>query len=697
MAPYDDQGNKPHSEWVSWLNDAISELEKDSLLRSLRPVRVASQVLSHYDEEEEVETSSRRCPGLPMRKAESIFGHPDGVLRSGQSASEQRQVPHSHRSRGSEGCASSSTHRKENVGEDETRQAYDSSHLVMNTDRMLLTSSSSLSANPSPVTVQITDTTREAWLNNTPSVGQEDLPEAVSHASSAGGSCNKPRKRRLHRVKLFSGNDYLGLSAHPDISRASSKECLLFPTGFASNLAVITSLCSRSPSAAKRKGDADASTQRTLVGERSPCSPISTAASLSSSALFPASFSSSSSAVLSSQRPSLSSAALPQSFRVSSHRKAENSTFGRTGDNDRQCIGRRIASPRKGIRDGPDEQGGCAKAASDETWANDTTRREEERRDRVAVFSDALNHASIIDGIRLAEKQSGAVVNVYRHNDMQHLDQLLSKCEQKRKLVLTDSLFSMDGDFALLRQLVELKRKHGFLLVIDEVVSKWKQWILSRGRSYIFSTALPIPTVAAGIEALSVSEREPWRRRAVHDRVEQFSDAIGIRFASPICPLVVGSEESALIAARLRITFSAAHTPRDIQALVTALPGWVISNARRFVQPLPFSSDMLLTQRSVPRKLSDLASNASSEGVASKVVVQSTDCGSPDPPRNGEDTEELSGSMDAGLAASGNATGKDAGGHSQELSKRELVERKRTEHEEQVKNKKDLSSSRARL
>lgn len=61
------------------------------------------------------------------------------------------------------------------------------------------------------------------------------------------------------------------------------------------------------------------------------------------------------------------------------------------------------------------------------------------------IFSDELNHASLIDGIRLA-KLSGATVKVYRHNDMHHLRQLLQQSSpRKRKLVVADSLFSMDG------------------------------------------------------------------------------------------------------------------------------------------------------------------------------------------------------------------------------------------------------------
>ncbi|KAG2549923.1 hypothetical protein PVAP13_9KG278800 [Panicum virgatum] len=88
--------------------------------------------------------------------------------------------------------------------------------------------------------------------------------------------------------------------------------------------------------------------------------------------------------------------------------------------------------------------------------------------ERIAIFSDALNHASTIDGIRLVERQQEAVAFVYKHRDMSHLDSLLSSCSFERKVVVTDSIFSMDGDFALLPELVKLRRKYGFLLVVDD-------------------------------------------------------------------------------------------------------------------------------------------------------------------------------------------------------------------------------------
>ncbi|XP_047093833.1 8-amino-7-oxononanoate synthase isoform X1 [Lolium rigidum] len=261
--------------------------------------------------------------------------------------------------------------------------------------------------------------------------------------------------------------------------------------------------------------------------------------------------------------------------------------------------------------------------------------------ERIAIFSDALNHASIIDGIRLVERQQEAVAFVYKHCDMSHLDFLLSSCSIEKKVVVTDSLFSMDGDFAPLPQLVELRRKYGFLLVIDDAhgtlvcgdngggapelfdceneidisvgtlskaagclggfvacSTRWKRLIQSRGRSFIFSTALPVPVVASVHAALHVSRKEQWRRTLVWRHVQYFASLTKLDITSPIISIVVGSEEAALRAGRhmlrsgfhvtpirpptvppnscrLRITLSASHSSDDIKRLVDALTPWL--------------------------------------------------------------------------------------------------------------------------
>ena len=80
------------------------------------------------------------------------------------------------------------------------------------------------------------------------------------------------------------------------------------------------------------------------------------------------------------------------------------------------------------------------------------------------VFSDSLNHASIIDGTRL----SRAETVVYRHLDLAHLEQLLSEAGPKQKFVVTETVFSMDGDLVDLPKLHPIVKKHGGVLIVDE-------------------------------------------------------------------------------------------------------------------------------------------------------------------------------------------------------------------------------------
>eukprot|EP00775_Hariotina_reticulata_P014116 gene14116-14245_t len=195
----------------------------------------------------------------------------------------------------------------------------------------------------------------------------------------------------------------------------------------------------------------------------------------------------------------------------------------------------------------------------------------------------------------LAGSTAGAVqLVVYRHNDLAHLRQLLDSVPAAaRKLVVTDSLFSMDGDFADLRGLAALRQLYGFVLVVDDAhgtlvcgcqgggaaemmgvaehidvhvgtlskaaggqggfaacSSSMRQLLLNRGRSVVFSTALPVPVVAAARAALRVARSEGWRRQHVWSLTRLVSEALGVPAASPIIPLVVGSEEAALALSR---------------------------------------------------------------------------------------------------------------------------------------------------
>ncbi len=229
----------------------------------------------------------------------------------------------------------------------------------------------------------------------------------------------------------------------------------------------------------------------------------------------------------------------------------------------------------------------------------------------VRVLSDELNHASIIDGCRLSRSS----LAVYRHRDMRHLDELLTEgaapagegpaagaAGAKPTIVVTDSLFSMDGDAAPLAELVTLCQRHGALLVLDEAhavlgphlpratgrdggggtgdggragvqggtvvrvgtLSKTLgslggfvaasrdivDLMVNRARSYIFSTALSPADAAAALAALAVL-RSPegaaltGRLASLIDRVTEAGLAPP-GHPSPIIPVILGSEQAAL-------------------------------------------------------------------------------------------------------------------------------------------------------
>lgn len=97
-------------------------------------------------------------------------------------------------------------------------------------------------------------------------------------------------------------------------------------------------------------------------------------------------------------------------------------------------------------------------------------------------FSDELNHASIIDGIKLSRTQ----VNIFKHNDLSHLENLLKKSNVKRKIIVTESIFSMDGDSANIKALVELAEKFDAFLVLDEAHATGIKGELGLGESKRF-------------------------------------------------------------------------------------------------------------------------------------------------------------------------------------------------------------------
>ncbi|WP_241758470.1 8-amino-7-oxononanoate synthase [Myxococcus landrumensis] len=211
-----------------------------------------------------------------------------------------------------------------------------------------------------------------------------------------------------------------------------------------------------------------------------------------------------------------------------------------------------------------------------------------------AVFSDALNHASLVDGCRL----SRARVVVYPHADVDALAKALAETPGRRKLVVTDTVFSMDGDVAPLRDIVDVCRAHGAALMVDEAhatgvlgargaglceelglegqvdlrmgtLSKAlggqgayvatsrvvADLLISRARPFIFSTALPAALCAAAEAAVDAVETDSDLRPRLWRNIRRFSDglrAMGLRAEprSAVFPVVLGEPERALDAAR---------------------------------------------------------------------------------------------------------------------------------------------------
>jgi len=208
-----------------------------------------------------------------------------------------------------------------------------------------------------------------------------------------------------------------------------------------------------------------------------------------------------------------------------------------------------------------------------------------------AVFSDALNHASLIDGCRL----SRAAVHVYPHADIGALEQMLRREAARRRLIVTDSIFSMDGDAAPLREICALGERCEAMVMVDEAhaagvlgphgaglveaLGLTEQVAVQMGtlgkafgcfgayvagsgaliahlinsaRTFIYTTALPPPVVAAAAAALTVVEQEPERRSALHRNAVRLRDglrAIGYRIPSGdrhIIPVVIGDTEAAM-------------------------------------------------------------------------------------------------------------------------------------------------------
>ena len=209
-----------------------------------------------------------------------------------------------------------------------------------------------------------------------------------------------------------------------------------------------------------------------------------------------------------------------------------------------------------------------------------------------AVFSDQKNHASIVDGCRL----SRADVHIYPHRDWRRLEELLREAGgYRRRLIATDTLFSMDGDLAPLVELAELAERYDCMLLVDEAhatgifgergrgvaehldvedrvhvrigtLSKALgsaggfvagsqsliDWLANRARPYVFSTAQPGASAAAAAAALEIINTEPERRRVLLASAEYLRQQLRQQgwncgaSVSQIIPVLVGAPEATM-------------------------------------------------------------------------------------------------------------------------------------------------------
>ena len=267
------------------------------------------------------------------------------------------------------------------------------------------------------------------------------------------------------------------------------------------------------------------------------------------------------------------------------------------------------------------------------------------QRGDLSIYSAKLNHASLIDGVRLASAQMDATVNLFDHTQLTSLTDALKKDTKSLKLIVTDGVFSMDGDLAPVKELLQIAEQHDALLLVDDahgfgVLGKqghgileqeniqsdriiyigtlgkaagvsgafvcaqdsFVEWLVQKGRPYIYSTATPPAIAHTLLKSLEIIESDEGakRRGQLNQLIKiwqdemTFSEWKKVPSCTPIQPVILGSNASALMAAklldeagywipairpptvapgsaRLRITFSANHSADDLRKLITTL------------------------------------------------------------------------------------------------------------------------------
>lgn len=213
-----------------------------------------------------------------------------------------------------------------------------------------------------------------------------------------------------------------------------------------------------------------------------------------------------------------------------------------------------------------------------------------------AIFSDKLNHASIIDGCNLSHSQ----INIFPHNDLSNLKELIKKTKFKKKIIITEGIFSMDGDFSNLKELSKISKENNCILIVDDAhgdfivgnrnkkdysgtpaffninrevdvhissLSKGLgcfggyisssnlicKYIINKSRPFIFTSALPDFLCEIADMSLKIVKNGKYQKK-LYNNIDFFYKILGefkffnvnkINF-SPIIPIIIGSEKKAL-------------------------------------------------------------------------------------------------------------------------------------------------------
>ncbi|OYY17025.1 MAG: 8-amino-7-oxononanoate synthase [Polynucleobacter sp. 35-46-11] len=264
---------------------------------------------------------------------------------------------------------------------------------------------------------------------------------------------------------------------------------------------------------------------------------------------------------------------------------------------------------------------------------------------QASIYSAKLNHASLIDGVRLASAQSKAQITLFDHRNLDSLEESLKQDTLPLKLIVVDGVFSMDGDIAPVEKLLHIAEQYDALLMIDDAhgfgvlgeqghgileqagvhseriiyvgtlgkaagvsgaficaSAPFIEWLIQKGRPYIYSTATPPAIAHTLLSSLELIEGDEGiaRRKQLNKLIQIWNEEMTFSrwektpSTTPIQPVILGSNANALAAAklldeagywipairpptvpvgssRLRITFSANHSANDLRELIKTL------------------------------------------------------------------------------------------------------------------------------